>query len=691
MARYCFRIRKILGCIVLSLSCAMAIALAGFGAHAQQRVALGKSAVELTGPWKFRTGDDMQWAQPGFDDSNWGTMDLTPPGGSRSPFDGSPGYVPGWSARGYPDYSGYAWYRLQVFVQTEQDSPLKLGIKMPGDFDDAYEIYVNGLMVGHFGEFKPSGVVSYNSVSRAFYLPDMRDLDQPITLAIRVYMGAGTLFSDQDAGGLHGSPELGEAGTTKALEAVGQFSDTRALTPNVVTASIVFLVMIVAFALYGLDRRESSFLWLGMTLTAIFLSRTIIDTAHVWPWLSLEHAIYFTRVAQAFVFVGWVLFGGYWFHLEEVKWLHRLLWPMGFLLGLAGCLMRHSTTGSAIAIVSHWLLPLSVALTTVFNAMLLWVTYKGIRRNRVEGLLALPAVLLRMVAVYSDRLVVLHIPVVIVLHGYGITISQISTVMMIAIVTVLLLRRFLQAQRQQEQLKQELEATRTVQQVLIPEQIPEVPGFRIANVYRPAGLVGGDFFQILPIGGGSVLIIIGDVSGKGIPAAMTVSLLVGTFRTLAEFTQSPGEILAGMNQRMVGRNNGGFTTCLVLRAMPDGALILANAGHIAPYLNSRELLTENGLPLGVADRATYLESTFHLDRGQQLTLVTDGVVEARSRTGELFGFDRTQSISQDSAEFIAQSAQRFGQDDDITVLTLTRVSVYGKSSRLIVSSPDVGL
>ena len=171
------------------------------------------------------------------------------------------------------------------------------------------------------------------------------------------------------------------------------------------------------------------------------------------------------------------------------------------------------------------------------------------------------------------------------------------------------------------------------------------------------------------------MVIIGDVSGKGISAAMTVSLLVGTFRILAYYTQRPGEILAAMNQRMIGRKNGGFTTCLVLRAMADGALILANAGHISPYLNSHELEGENGLPLGLVEQATYAESTFHLNREQQLTLVTDGVVEARSRTGELFGFDRTESISKNSAEFIAQSAQSFGQDDDITVLTLTRVLV----------------
>jgi Stage II sporulation protein E (SpoIIE) len=184
--------------------------------------------------------------------------------------------------------------------------------------------------------------------------------------------------------------------------------------------------------------------------------------------------------------------------------------------------------------------------------------------------------------------------------------------------------------------------------------------------------VGGDFFQIYPLNSGGILIVVGDVSGKGMPAAMTVSLLVGTFRTLAHYTQSPTEIITAMNQRMLGRTNGGFTTCLVLRVDANGKVTIANAGHIAPYLDGHELATDNGLPLGLSEDSTYSESTCDLASNQQLTLITDGVLEARSRTGELFGLDRTAAISIQSAETIAQTAQAFGEDDDITVLTLTR-------------------
>jgi serine phosphatase RsbU (regulator of sigma subunit) len=171
-----------------------------------------------------------------------------------------------------------------------------------------------------------------------------------------------------------------------------------------------------------------------------------------------------------------------------------------------------------------------------------------------------------------------------------------------------------------------------------------------------------------------VLVIVGDVSGKGMPAAMTVSLLVGTVRTLAHYTQSPGEILAAMNQRMLARSHGGFTTCLVLRADPNGALIIANAGHIAPYLAGMELQLKNGLPLGISADTIYAESTFQLSREQQLTFLTDGVVEARDKFGALFGFDRAAAMSGHSADQIAKTAELFGQDDDITVLTLARTA-----------------
>ena len=165
-------------------------------AHAQQSVVLGNAVAALTGPWKFHTGDNMTWAQPDFDDSAWNTMDLTPTPGPSSSILGSSGYVPGWTARGYKGTSGYAWYRLRVNIQ---DGQARLAIKLPDDVDDAYQVYVNGQMIGEFGRFTDRGVTAYITQPRAFLLPE-NFRGGPVTLAIRMWMGAFTPLVDRMPG-----------------------------------------------------------------------------------------------------------------------------------------------------------------------------------------------------------------------------------------------------------------------------------------------------------------------------------------------------------------------------------------------------------------------------------------------------------------------------------------------------------
>jgi serine phosphatase RsbU (regulator of sigma subunit) len=115
-----------------------------------------------------------------------------------------------------------------------------------------------------------------------------------------------------------------------------------------------------------------------------------------------------------------------------------------------------------------------------------------------------------------------------------------------------------------------------------------------------------------------------------------------------------------MNQRMLARSKNGFTTCMVVRIDAYGSTAFANAGHLAPYLGAQELSLQSGLPLGLAAEAFYTESSFHVDTDQELTLLTDGIPEARAKTGELFGFERTASISILSTEHIAATAKAFG-------------------------------
>ena len=221
----------------------------------------------------------------------------------------------------------------------------------------------------------------------------------------------------------------------------------------------------------------------------------------------------------------------------------------------------------------------------------------------------------------------------------------------------------------------ELDAAREIQQRLVPKSIPALTGCHIEAAYLPAQEVGGDFYQILSRPDASVVIAVGDVSGKGLKAAMTGVLVIGALRTLAFDGLGPAEILMRLNAELVRASNGGFVTCFCGVLDSNGNLRFANAGHLAPFRNGREIQVPGALPLGIVPDTAYEESTLALDRGDRLTLLSDGVVEAQSATGELFGFERTCEISSQTAQSIAEQAQRFGQTDDITVLTLNRLAL----------------
>jgi serine phosphatase RsbU (regulator of sigma subunit) len=217
-------------------------------------------------------------------------------------------------------------------------------------------------------------------------------------------------------------------------------------------------------------------------------------------------------------------------------------------------------------------------------------------------------------------------------------------------------------------------AARNVQQYLIPEHLPSTPGLAIESEYRPAREVGGDFFQVLPkAADGSVLVVVGDVAGKGLHAGMLATLIVGAIRTAASFTNDPRQILTLLNERMCGR---GLATCLALRISLDGNAALANAGHLPPYLNGQELAIEGALPLGAVPGIDFPVSLFKLAEGDSLMLMTDGVAEAQDGAGHLFGFDRISEMLGKgvAAAALATAAQNFGQEDDITVLTVARMA-----------------
>ena len=237
-------------------------------------------------------------------------------------------------------------------------------------------------------------------------------------------------------------------------------------------------------------------------------------------------------------------------------------------------------------------------------------------------------------------------------------------------------RRYARARAEKATLEGEMAAAREVQRVMVPENLPPVSGYAIESVYRPAAEVGGDFFQVIPLKSGRTLVVIGDVSGKGLRAAMIVSMLVGILRTLTGFTEEPAEILGELNRRECGRTESGFATCLAIRIDEGGTLTVANAGHPPPYLNGIELPFAGSLPLGLAKTAEYPQTTLEMRTGDRAVMLTDGIAEARNEKGELFGFPSVETLLREgpSPRAIADAAQQYGQNDDMTVIALTRLA-----------------
>jgi hypothetical protein len=263
-----------------------------------------------------------------------------------------------------------------------------------------------------------------------------------------------------------------------------------------------------------------------------------------------------------------------------------------------------------------------------------------------------------------------------VFDGVAVVISVALGYSGFVVVSVSESRRRLRFELEKAALDTELAAAREIQRLMVPEELPPTPGYAIESIYRPAAQVGGDFFQVVSLGGGQTLVVVGDVSGKGLSAAMIVSMLIGMLHTISRISQDPAQILAELNNRLYERNHGGFVTCLAVRLGPSGRVVLANSGHLPPWLNGSEIAFAGSLPLSIVASAAPEQVTLEMRPGDRLTLITDGVVEARDAQGALFGFDRTQALLRQEASplVLAEAAIHHGQDDDLTVISILRTA-----------------
>lgn len=628
-------------------------------------VNLGDSSAELGGLWKFHTGDDPAWREPGFDDAAWPTLDLSAADAT--------GLVPGWTTTGYPKYSGFAWYRLHVNVSGATHG---LALKMPDAADDAYQVFVNGQLIGALGKFRDdSRVIAYSTLPREFRLPkNVRN--GPMVIAVRMWMDSATPYSSPDAGGMHMPPVLGYASTVATQTALDWDDINHQVGVGFLEALILAMALAMALVLWWLDREEKAYPWLSIVTTITLAGTVVLLLVNYTTVMGQTHAVLLRDVLLTPLRMGaWIIFWGFWFRLSRMRRLFQLTAPLVLALAVSTAMLRPPLYGQTVPV--QWGSPLLTAqliIKLVMAGLLLAVAYYGLRHKRAEGWIAVVVMLLSVVASYQIELRQIHIPIHFTAFGFLISLGTISAIVSLLAITVMLLHRFILAQRRKEQWKLEIDQAREVQQLLIPSVVPQVAGLSIENDYRPAREVGGDFFQILPGSTpGSALIAVGDVTGKGMQAGMLVALIVGAIRSSAQHNDNPAKILAELNDELCEREHAS-ATCILISIASDGSAQLANAGQIPPYLNNQELETHGALPLGTLPGMEYDLTHFQLLPGDTLTLMSDGIAEAQNEDGILFGFDRVHNLMQRSitASALATVAQKWGQEDDILVLRIHR-------------------
>ncbi len=248
-------------------------------------------------------------------------------------------------------------------------------------------------------------------------------------------------------------------------------------------------------------------------------------------------------------------------------------------------------------------------------------------------------------------------------------------------------RRLEQEIRERERVEQELSVARRIQQASLPKTLPALEGWEIAPHYRPAREVGGDFYDVLELEDGQFGLVVGDATGKGVPAALVMATTCGMLRAAANSSNSPGEVLERVNEALSARIPPSmFVTCFYAILDPEsGRLLYANAGHDPPYLRrgggDAEELRARGMPLGLMPGMSYEEGDNYLREGDSVLFYSDGLVEARNPHREMFGFPRLRILiaghnkERSLANFLLEELWSFTgegweQEDDITLLTL---------------------
>jgi hypothetical protein len=641
------------------------------------------SPILLDKDWRVGITSDPTASTPEFDDSAWAVRNAQA-SFAEVPDNETPGATasPASPATSSPEKGSrrYAWFRLHIQLAPNH-GPIALLIELPVSRTTSFGLGAPGLNPDVFANghpIQPEGPNGgdpeyYQQISRIYKLA-VEPSDTSLTLAIRtIYRPFGygsytTFFAGRTL-------SLGNPGDLK--HELNLWSDRNLFErmPRLVYSVLLVFLAIFLFALYFAQKGHTEYLWLAVHE----LAQAPIGFIELAGSSARLDILWYAALVLQLLFVSAYLFFEFIvaFLALRKRWFIRYLRYTASVLALVGPTLLLVGHGKAVG----------VLLICVFLSSILWIAGWSIfvfgtliaatlKRNFEAGLFLIPLIfnLIGFVepiitsaisdetgATYRSPLTLQAGPIPIHFAAFGDFTS-------ILVILIIIFFRFLRVQRDQERVSNELAAARTVQELLIPQEKLSTPGFEVDSIYDPANEVGGDFFHIQAVGFEGLIVVIGDVAGKGLKAAMNVSLLMGALRRTQE--RRPAKILESLNRVLAGTQI--FTTCQAVWFGANGEMVIANAGHLPPYINSQEIGLRGELPLGVLADIRYEEARFYLHPGDRVLLLSDGVVEARLPSGELFGFDRVRHFSQQSAFYLAEAAKSFGQQDDITVLTVRR-------------------
>jgi phosphoserine phosphatase RsbU/P len=555
------------------------------------------------------------------------------------------------------------WRRTEIALPDELRRTPQLALLVPPQ-PRLYEVYANGHMIGGTG--RPGLFQTSTNLRRILSFPSSLAPDGRLVLTVRS-------FPDSGAGGqLPSLPyAVAPADRSQTVKDAITLDYLRMNATHYLCFAAVGFAAFVFLLLFSVNTHLREYLWLGSNLAAVSALRVVEISQVLNDGMPLRLAMFLFSLCNGITPLILIEFT-FSFLKRPVPKALRIVQILGFM-------EFNATFGLPVAPSLAWYMGITTSAAILVATLILLAILPGCFRSKLPEMRWIGASILFFVVENSARMAKqLNFPSPtqdLMWHGLDIDIRGISYLLFAIVMLVAMTFRLRRIQNRNREIEQEMAAARSVQQILIPDELPSVPGLAVESAYLPAQQVGGDFFQVLPSGDGGLLLVVGDVSGKGLPAAMLVSVLVGAIRSTAEFTNAPAELLAHLNERLVGRvKGGGFSTAVAAFIAHDGRVTISNAGHLPPYLDGKEIELSNALPLGIVRGAAYESSQFYLGHGSRLTFYSDGVVEAQNQRGELFGFQRGLEISRQPAAAIVEAARRFGQSDDITVVTIERLA-----------------